>query len=213
MESSAYSVISKGFLGRADGSKERYEIVYGWDLELSKNCDTQWAEHNLNFFQYIQENVNEEDLNNVLESLQREDSHWSWFKKSMHFYTDAYKWFYLLAEEKIQAICIIYQPKESIIGEGDIFYIEYIAAAPWNRKTLITEKKYKSVGTILIASVLKYALETFALRPGFSLHSLPQATGYYEQLGMINCAIEDKDRLKYYEIPKVEAELLMKSYQ
>ena len=207
------SVISKGFLNKIDGSKERYEIVYGWNLELSKNCDTQWAEHNLNFFQYIQDNVDEENLNKVLESLQIEDAHWSWFNKSMHFYTDVYKWFYLLAEEKIQGTCVIYQPKESVIGEGNIFYIEFIAAAPWNRKTLITDKEYKGVGTILITAILKYALETFALRPGFSLHSLPQATGYYEKLGMINCATQDKDRLKYYEIPITEAELLMKSYQ
>lgn len=207
------SVISQGLLNKTDGSKEQYKIIYGWNLELSKNCDTQWAEHNLKFFQYIQEHVKEENLDEVLESLQVEDSHWSWFNKSMHFYTDVYKWFYLLAEDKIQGTCIIYQPKESIIGEGNIFYIEYIAAAPWNRKTLITEKEYKGVGTVLITSILKYALETFSLRPGFSLHSLPQAKGYYEQLGMINCATEDKDRLKYYEIPKIEAELLMKSYQ
>ena len=207
------SIISKGTLTKTNGLEEEYEIVYGWNLELSKNCDTQWAEHNLIFFQYIQDNIKEEDLDEVLESLQVEDKHWSWFNKSMHFYADVYKWFYLLAEDKIQGTCVIYQPKESLIGEGNIFYIEFIAAAPWNRKTLITDKEYKGVGTILITAILKYALEKFALRPGFSLHSLPQATGYYEKLGMINCATEDKNRLKYYEIPITEAELLMKNYQ
>lgn len=207
------SVISQGLLNKTDGSKEPYGIVCGWNLELSKNCDTQWAEHNFNFFQYIQKNVKEEDLDKVLESLQIEDNHWSWFNKSMHFYADGYKWFYLLAEDKIQGTCVIYQPKESVIGEGNIFYIEFIAVAPWNRKTLIADKEYKGVGTILITAILKYALSRFALRPGFSLHSLPQATGYYEKLGMINCVAQDKDRLKYYEIPMTEAELLMKSYQ
>ncbi|MDD2791400.1 MAG: hypothetical protein PHU40_12155 [Sulfurimonas sp.] len=207
------SVISKGKLTKNDGSKQQYEIVHGWNLELSKNCDTQWAEHNLNFFQFIQDNVKEEDLNEVLESLQLEDKHWSWFNKSMHFYTDAYKWFYLLAENKIQGTCVIYQPKESVLSSGNIFYIEFIAAAPWNRKTLISEKEYQGIGTTLIISILKYMPSAFSLKPAFSLHSLPQATGYYEKLGMINCAKEDKDRLKYYEIPTAEAELLIKSYQ
>lgn len=207
-----FSVISKGILTKNDSSKQEYEIIHGWNLELSKKCDTQWAEYNLVFFQFIQDNVKEEDINDVLESLQVEDNHWSWFNKSMHFYTDAYKWFYLLAENKIQGTCVIYQPKKSVISEGNIFYIEYIAAAPWNRKTLVSDKKYNGIGTILIVSILKYMSNRFALKPGFSLHSLPQATGYYEKLGMINCVIEDKDRLKYYEIPRAEAELLMEVY-
>ncbi len=205
------TIISQGLLKKNDDSEKEYQIIHGWDMKLSQDCDSQWNEHNLKFFQYIDNHFDDEKLDEILQSMQLEDSHWNWFKKSIHCREEGYEWFYLLTGDRIEASCLVYQPKKSAMCKNNIFYIEFIAVAPWNRKTLITEKEYKGVGTILISKILNFLVETLSLIPGFSLHSLPQASGYYEKLGMVNCVSEDKEKLKYYEIFEDKATLLMRS--
>ena len=192
-----------------DDTKTNYRILFGHDMQLTQLCDQQWAKYNIELFEYIKDSVDESDLNAVLESIQLEDKHWNWFNKSIRLYSASYKWFYLLCGDDIQASCVIYQPKQSSFSNNNIFYIEFIAVAPWNRKNILHDKRYNGIGTLLITSVLRYATDTLGLTPGFSLHSLPQATGYYEQLGMLHCPSEDKERLKYYEIPREKAILLL----
>jgi hypothetical protein len=116
--------------------------------------------------------------------------------------SDEYEWFYLLSQGKPQGACVFYHPKESIIDEKDIFYIEYVAVAPWNRDTPVTNRKFKGIGTILIKCALNYAVDKLGLQYGFSLHSLSQAKNYYEKIGMINFPEKDKDRLVYFEMPR-----------
>lgn len=101
-----------------------------------------------------------------------------------------------------QGACVFFHPKDSIIDSENIFYIEYVAVAPWNRKTPVTKREFKGVGTILITCALNYAVNELGLQYGFSLHSLPQAKNYYEKIGMINFPERDKDKLVYFEMPR-----------
>lgn len=204
----AVPIIQNSFKTK-DNSDINYTILVGRDIKLTQECDQQWASYNIDFFQFIDENIQESDLDAVLSSLQLEDAHWNWFNKSLQLCSGAYKWFYLLCDDKVQANCVIYQPRESLLSQKNIFYIEFIAVAPWNRKNNIRDKRYNGIGTLLIKSILTYAIDTLKLTPGFSLHSLPQATGYYEQLGMIHCSEKDKEKLKYFEIPNDKSILLL----
>ncbi len=203
------TALTNATLTATDGSTINYQILTGWDMKLSQQCDQQWSEYNIELFQFIHDNFKDSELDEILESIQLEDKHWNWFNKSIHLYSDSYKWFYLLCDEEIQAVCVIYQPKKSILSSKQIFYIEFIAVAPWNRKNSIRDKKFRGLGTLLISSVLKYAIDELKLTPGFSLHSLPQATGYYKSLGMLHCEVADKERLKYFEIPSEKAVMLI----
>jgi hypothetical protein len=199
-------IVDTGMLTDAGGKETPYEVRHGWDLASSFQCDTTWARSNTEFFEYIvQQNYDDDELKEVLASIQLGDNHWDWSAKSLHSKSDGYEWFYLYANQEPQGACLIFQPRDSALESSKIFYVKFVAVAPWNRDCSIREKLYKGVGTTLLLSALKVAVDTLGLTPGFSLHSLPQAEGYYAKLKMIRVATEDEGSLAYFELPSVEA--------
>ncbi|PWB18367.1 hypothetical protein DCO45_10395 [Comamonas sp. JNW] len=139
------------------------------------------------------------DVTSILETAQLEDNHWNWLNKSLSYKTDCYKWFFLVAENYPQAACLVYHPKNSVAGPSNIFYIEYIAAAPWNRENALNERIFKGAGAKLLNHVIIYAKDNLKLDPGFSLHSLPKAIQFYEKIGMTAFPKYDKEGLKFFE--------------
>ena len=113
--------------------------------------------------------------------------------------------FFIFSNDKPQGACLIYHPKDSIIDSENIFYIEFVAVAPWNRDNPMVERKFKGIGSAIIVCVLDFAIKTLGLKPGFSLHSLPQAIGYYKKIGMENYPERDKPNLAYFEMPRAKA--------
>lgn len=199
--------------GTIYNSHIKYSIRTGNDLLLSSQCDSSWGSANLEYLKYIKDNVPDDQILNYVSSLQPQDNHWNWLNKTKYYSDDCYDFFYFVAENDIQAMCVTYQPKKSTLYEDKkIFYIEYIAVAPWNRDTLLQKRKYSKIATTLIAAITYYLSNNRGLFPSFSLHSLPQAAGYYEKLGMVNFPKEDKDSLKFYEIPKEHSLALLKEF-
>jgi len=49
------------------------------------------------------------------------------------------------------------------------------------------------------AQTLRFAVKTLKLRPGFCLHSLPGANGFYRSLKMVNVPEHNKEPLLYFE--------------
>ncbi|MFQ1895820.1 hypothetical protein ACK36K_00520 [Aeromonas veronii] len=179
-----------------------YTLYVGWDIIKANQCDRMWSIFNTNLIQFIRDkDYSKKELSEIESYIQIDDSHWDWLSKSCVYKTDEYKWFFLYAEDKPQAACIIYHPKKSTIHDGNIFYIEYIAVAPWNRKNPMVERELIGLGSIMIQFVVRYATTTLGLELGFALHSLPTATGFYERLGMLSFTQNDKDGLKFYEMP------------
>lgn len=177
-----------------------YSIHLGWDLLIANLCDRTWGAFNVSLLRYIRKLESEGvDIAPILESAQLEDNHWRWLDKTLHYRGDSYKWFFLIAENYPQAACLVYHPKASVVGGGDIFYVEYIAAAPWNRENVLAERVFKGVGPKLLNRVISYAKDDLKLRPGFSLHSLPKAVQFYEKIGMTAFPQYDKGGLKFFE--------------
>lgn len=204
---SSNDIIATGELTHSSGNLTSYTIRHGWDIVAAVQCDETWARSNIELFQYIEaQNFDDVKLAKVLESIQTEDHHWNWFKKSYQLRGDAYEWFFLFSDDKPQGACLIYHPKDSALNDGaNIFYIEFLAVAPWNRDCMVRSREYKGVGSILLKTALKYSITHLGLIPGFSLHSLPQAKEYYEKLKMVNVALKDKGALLYFELPQAEA--------
>lgn len=207
---SSNSIIEKGHLNKYSGETVEYFIEHGLNMNHAMICDQSWTHFKSEMLDYIEaQNYSEEELSQVLSGLQTEDYHWDWLTKSYVYSTVEYEWFFLFAENQPQGACVIYHPKQSSLHSGKIFYIEFVAAAPWNRTNPFKPKAFKGVGTTLIRCALDYAVNKLGLSQGFSLHSLPQACEYYEKIGMLKDKNNNKDGLEYFEMPKDHAQKML----
>ena len=201
IESSGVTIASDVLVG-AGGDKVCYQVKLGWDIAVANVCDETWGVFNIQLMRFIKaQNYDNAALGAVLAQIQVDDSHWRWLNKSLHFNSDEYKWFFLFAEGYPQAACLIYHPKPSAMDGQGIFYIEFLAVAPWNRVNPMRERSFKGVGTTLIATVTEYACSRLGRRPGFSLHAHPRAAGFYQSIGMRNFPLLDKEGMPYFEMP------------
>lgn len=134
-----------------------------------------------------------------------EDFGWNWFQKALHFHTNKYLWFYLESCGEIQGMAVLYHPQKSFCHPHDIFYIDYLASAPWNRESPVVSKRFSNIGKILIKACTEYCMYTLKYTPGFNLHSLPKAETYYSNIGMTDLGIDSsKGNLKKFEMFPVE---------
>ena len=199
-------VINTVQLTASDGRVVDCEIYHGWDLVKARMCDKQWGLFNVELFQFIDaQNYDEATLEEVLASIQVDDEHWEWMLKSLCYKQQGYEWFFAMTEDGPQAACLIYHPKQSIFVPQDIFYIEYIAVAPWNRKNPMRQRTFRGVGSLLIKSIMDFARGSLNLTPGFSLHAIPRAVEFYESIGMVAHPPNDKGVLKFYEMAEKQA--------
>lgn len=185
-----------------------YTIYHGLNSIFALRADNDWLTFNFELVTELKKVAkSEEELLDLVQQHQFEDFHWRWVDKSVSFSSTEYEWFYLLIADQVQGICLIYHPKPSRIDGQNIFYVDYVAVAPWNRDSLITKKIFKGIGTILIKRALIYSINVLGYRPGFSLHSLPQAVTYYEKIGMINFGPDGtKQNLHYFEMEPESSE-------
>jgi hypothetical protein len=189
---------------------EDFQLIHGIDVNLSHKADTGWMRFNLNLMDHLYHlsGGNKDSLRALYDEESLEDAHWQWLRKAMTYASDDYEWFYLLVEEEVQGICVFYHPKKSRIDSEDIFYIEYVATAPWNRKSSLGAPKFKGIGTTLLRESLLHSMEKLGYRPGFSLHSLPKATAYYEKIGMLNFGPDSGcENLNYFEMGRDNSEV------
>lgn len=198
---SVENIVKTGVLPATNGNHIEYQLHHGWDIAKAYTCDKEWGKFNVDLMRFIKDkNYDNKSLAEVLEQIQIDDSHWDWFKKSCVYKTNEYNWFFLMANNVPQGACLIYHPKPSALEKGDIFYIEYVAAAPWNRVNPMQPQIFRGIGKILIKFAIHYARTALNLRYGFSLHSLPKAAAFYQKIGMIEHPPLFKDGLQYFEM-------------
>lgn len=205
--------IEQGELIHINKEKIPYEIIHGWSVEASVACDTHWKQGWVALFEQIQQAYTDETKQHeILASISTEDFHWDWFKKAVNSSTDEYEWFHLYANGKPQAACLIYHPEPSALEPGDIFYVKFVAVAPWNRTCDLRPREFRGIGEIILRAAQRFAVKELKLRPGFCLHSLPKAEGFYAKLNMVKVdGKEDTQSLAYYELPQAHALKLMEA--
>jgi hypothetical protein len=206
----APNVIESGLITDNNGNDFQYEILEGWDILNAKSCDDNWGKHNLKILDYIVANFKGNDEQNIqVNSSQLEDMHWSWINKHKAYYGNQYNWCFLLVDGIPQGACLIYHPKISINNQDNIFYVEYVASAPWNRPNLLAPPRFRGIGTKLLKSISKYSSSNHKLNAGFSLLALPKAEGYYQKIGMSHFKVRDEDSMKYFEMCSLEHQVFM----
>jgi hypothetical protein len=184
-----------------------YIILSGWDMRRAIECDREWGPFHLRVFNYIYEHIDE--CKDYEKEYQVEHIHWCWRMKHIQNCSELYNWFYLIIEDSVQAAALTYHPKLSRIDGANIFYIEFLATAPWNNKNPLEERKYTGLGSLLLKHISSYMNGKYSFRPGFCLHALPQAVGFYEHIGMQLFPHLEKEGLSYYEISEEKAISLM----
>ncbi len=194
-------IVASGFIkNRLTDMDVPYVVTLGWDLISAYECDKQWTSFRLQIASLLA-TMTEHEREAEMKMIPNEDGHWKWLDKSALLKTDEYKWFFFKIGNSVEAVCLIYHPKKAIASDKDVFYIEFIAVAPWNRYNPYSEKKYKNIGSILLKEIMKYCTTTLNFEAGMCLHSLPQAKMFYEgKLGMVHFPDEDKGPLYYYEM-------------
>jgi hypothetical protein len=182
-----------------------YTVHSGYDGLFVMDMDDKWNQEKVKIAREILQKypecqTDQEQLQKRVVEYSMQDFEWNWMTKALVCKGKEYHWFFLRANESVQAACIIYHPKSSQIDTEDIFYVDYLAAAFWNRKRPDYIRQFDGLGTILLAHSIKYATEVLKYRPGFSLHSLPQAESYYARLGMTDLGLDaKKENLKFFE--------------
>lgn len=175
-------------------------------LKTAHHSQEEWGKHRdyiLNTYVIPQlETLPDDQAEQCIIEHLGEDLQWDWTNKALHtFRNPSYDWFLLKSDNQTQGLLTAYHPESSDLESGNVYYIDFLATAPWNRPTPSTSPRYKGVGTSLIIAVSNYYIEQQGYKPGFLLHSLPKAESYYSKLGMTDLGIDlNKENLKKFEM-------------
>ncbi|TGM10267.1 GNAT family N-acetyltransferase [Leptospira selangorensis] len=192
-----------------DNSVQNYSLNFLSDyperLKISSIVDRDWHLFNMGIMEkhIIPFLIDGDDEGNLklFRKYNIEDYCWSWFNKAMQLQVMNYLWFSASIGSSTQCMAVIFHPKESRLTQREIFYIDFLATAPWNRDSPANQKEYSGFGTKLLKVACQYCITEFKYCPGFSLHSLPNSEDYYRKIGMIDFGIdEEKERLRYFEM-------------
>ena len=201
-------VITTGNIIDSSGIEHEYKIIHGKDINYNLLVNKTWKNFELTIFQrFYKIGMNEVEILQLLRDLQFHDLHWNWITKYTHYSNDlVYDWFFITIEGTIQAVSLTMHPKESVFEKDSIFYIEYIAVAPWNRTSDKYKKIYSGLGTLIIKAICKYFSEKFHYRSGFSLSAVPEAIPFYQKIGMTPVPAFDNEGLCFYEFEREKVE-------
>lgn len=193
-----------------------YTVEYGLSRDPIFELINQWGtyrefliremlEIHPNFLEYSVDQKRQ-----VLQTNNIEDIGWNWGTKALHLNSPEYEWFFLKAAGQIQAVLVLFHPKNSRIDGKKISYIDYLASADWNRTRPGHTPLYRNSARILLREAVKHSTNMLQYRPGFSLHSLPAAENFYKKLGMKDLGFDvEKQNLLYFEAEEIIANNIM----
>jgi hypothetical protein len=181
-------------------------LFEGIDLRKCIEMQQHWAYCFLNLVDTYEERFPGRSDREKLVDCNIEDSHWNWIKKAKCFNSDEYLWFSLEINNQIECAMIVFHPEKSRVSATDIFYVDYLAVSPWNRKSVIHSPEVKGLGSLMLKLVGKHINQKLNYIEGFSLHSLPKALPYYLRIGMRDFGQDiKKQNLHYLEMEQATA--------
>lgn len=136
-----------------------------------------------------------------------QDHHWIWRNKCSIAPGTNRQIFSLLNATEVEAAMVLLLRKDShrLSGALPITYVDFVAVAPWNRKAFQLPQRFRNLGTVLLGAAVERS-RTLGYEGRCGLHSLPQAEGFYRQLGMRDFGLDAAyDSLRYFEFDAVGA--------
>ncbi|HEY4131979.1 MAG TPA: GNAT family N-acetyltransferase [Gemmatimonadaceae bacterium] len=136
--------------------------------------------------------------------------HWRWDRKVAEMAgLLAFQGFSVVCGGVAQGLMGVDLTKSARIPEQigkPVVYVEYLEVAPWNRTDCVAVRRYKGVGTALLTAASALS-EQEGFRGRISLHSLPQADAFYQNLGMTDLGPDQHygGQLRYFEFTATQA--------
>ena len=209
-------LISDGSVLDLNNKEHTYCFVHNSENNVVPNyeCKKTWKNFKLTLLKEVVDKNDPISLFDALEELCFHDFHWDWTKK-YHEYNDSkrYDWFYLLIDGSIEAIALVSHPITSQFDGDNIFYIEYVAVAPWNRNSRHFIRKYSGLGSLFVRSICSYYNAIYNYRYGFALSAVPEAVGFYKKIGMTAIPELNEEGLLYFELDKDNANRFVKGVE
>ena len=151
---------------------------------------------------------------NIRENLPREkwpqDLHWNWRKKVISLrQLLGLQGFSVIREDELEGLMIVNLTKQARLPAQrgkPIAYVDYLSTAPWNRREIDPNPRYRGVGRAAVLAAVKLSrAEEFKGRVG--LHSLPQSEQFYERKCGMTAVERDpkKQNLMYFEMTEEQA--------
>lgn len=152
----------------------------------------------------------------LLRGSGEEDAHWDWRRKEAILGAlTGYERYVLVGAGQVQGALVLkvtdYRSRKD--PTAGLVYVEFVAAAPWNRPQLQDPPEYRSVGTYLLLYAVERSLE-LGYEGRIGLVSLRRAEGFYERhIGMTRYAPDpDHQNLVYFELTLEAAERFRERY-
>ena len=183
-----------------------------WDMITDQNLADWEAKWTPELFKLL-EALHDKGIERALWPQSR---HWDWRAKTRAIESRLdQQCFSIVCEGMTQAMMITELTKRARLESqktDHLVYIDFIEAAPWNRRDILGEPPHFSgCGSILVRAAIEYSkLESFKGRIG--LHSLPQANGFYaNKVGMTDLGQDsDYQNLCYFEMTPEQTEAFIK---
>jgi hypothetical protein len=140
-----------------------------------------------------------------------EDEHWNWRKKANGWRSMlGYHSFALVCEDELQGLMLAsdFQSARLPVQFGKpMVFVEFLAAAPWNRIEFQNPRKYIGVGSVMILAAVELSAG-LGYHGRIGLCSLPAAEAFYKtKCGMSELGKDAAhENLMYYEMTEQQAE-------
>lgn len=139
-----------------------------------------------------------------------QDLHWNWRDKAVAARgLLGQQSFSIVGEARLQGMMQLNLTKTARLPQQrgkELVYIDFLAAAPWNRAEIVREREFAGVGKVLMRVAVEVSVaQEFKGRIG--LHSLPQADAFYERCGLTSLGPDPRyeGRLTYFEMTQAQA--------
>ncbi len=149
---------------------------------------------------------------------QEEHGHWDWRRKVAHYSGQlSYQFFAVECGGKTQGMMIVNTMKRCRLPQQTnrhLVYVEYLEAAPWNRREVTSDPQYKGVGSVLIAAAIQLSIDE-GNHGRLGLHALPQADTFYRDVcGMTDlgsdASYSPQYALRYFETTEEQSAAFMR---
>ena len=145
----------------------------------------------------------------MLQALEQPDADWNWgYKLRLSTVESRFEAYVVEIGKIVQGVMLIetqwHRSQLDALAQPRLVYVEYLAAAPWNRRRIEDPPDFVGIGRVLMQfSRQRSAALGYQGRVG--LHALPAAAGFYHKLNMPDYGADpEKDGLVYFEYGRLQ---------